>query len=61
MKTPFTESGLRQYDNLEPAEAVLRAWNTPGPRPDWHAKAQKKVREAMPVLARALDRMASER
>jgi hypothetical protein len=57
MRTPTTESGLRVYDHLRPEEAVRRAWNTPGPNPYWHTKMQARVRKAMPLLARALDRL----
>lgn len=44
-----------------PSEAVLEAWINPGPVPAWHRAAQQEVRDAMPVLAAALDRMAAER
>lgn len=54
--TPYTESGLKQYDHLHPLEAVLRAWTEPGPRPDWHRAKKEHVRAASPLLARALDR-----
>lgn len=59
-KTPVTESGLRQYDHLEPVQAVLAAWNAPGPRPDWHLRMRLEVTNAMPLLARALDRLTQE-
>jgi hypothetical protein len=58
--TPTTEAGLRRLDSLPAAEAVLVAWTAPGPRPDWHFKMQAEVRDSMPVLARALDRLARE-
>lgn len=60
-KTPFTDDGLRQYDNLDPITATIAAWRTPGPRPDWHERARATVREVMPVLGRALDRLAGHR
>jgi hypothetical protein len=57
MKTPTTETGLRKYDHLPAEEAVRLAWQTPGPNPHWHTQMQAKVREQMPLLARALDRL----
>ncbi len=57
MKTPTTDAGLRRFDNVDPVDAVVRAWTTPGRMPAWHARAQRVVRSAMPVLARALDRL----
>lgn len=58
--TPTTPRGLRRYDDLPPAEAVVQAWTSPGPRPDWHHACVAEVRAAMPLLARALDRLADE-
>jgi len=49
--------GLHQYDHLPAAEAARRAWTHYGVRPVWHLLAQETVRNAMPVLARALDRL----
>lgn len=57
MKTPTTPAGLRRFDDVDPAQAVVRAWTDPGRFPGWHARAQRVVRSAMPVLARALDRL----
>lgn len=57
-KTPYTEEGLVQYDALPPEEALVRAWTEPGPNPAWHWATRKEVRDAMPLLARALDRLA---
>lgn len=56
--TPVTPGGLRQYDHLPPDEAVIAAWTRPGPRPDWHRERVDDVRAGMPLLARALDRLA---
>lgn len=56
VKTPYTKSGLRKFDDLDPAEALRRAWSDPGNHPMWHVEAQAVVRRAMPVLGRALDR-----
>jgi hypothetical protein len=58
--TPVTDEGLRRYDDLPAATAVLLAWTQAGPRPDWHRKAQEEVWASMPLLARALHRMATE-
>jgi hypothetical protein len=56
-KTPVTETGLRRYDHLPSVEAVYRAWNEPGPRPDWHKRTKADIYDSMPLLARALDRL----
>ena len=60
MTTPVTAAGLRQYDHLPPEHAVRAAWVTPGPRPDWHRRAQDAIFEAMPLLGRALERLARQ-
>lgn len=57
-QTPITPQGLVQFDDLDPAEAVLRAWLDEGSNPDWHRRMQNCVREDMPLLARHLDRLA---
>lgn len=56
--------GLREleerWDDLPAAEAVARAWQDPGPRRKhgtWHPTARDEVRQLMPLLARALDRL----
>ena len=56
---PATVQHLAQRG--EPAQAVIEAWTRPGPHPQWHEAAKREVRDAMPVLAAALDRMAAER
>jgi len=55
--TPVSERGLRQYDALPPLEAIVKAWNNPGKHPSHHEAARRTVRDAMPLLARALDRL----
>jgi len=55
--TPTTPSGLRKYDHLPPAEAARRAWTTAGNHPEWDAACKDEVRNLLPLLARALDRM----
>jgi hypothetical protein len=57
VKTPYTDKGLVQYDGLEPLDAVIKAWTEPGPHPAWHEETKRVVRDAMPLLARALDRL----
>jgi hypothetical protein len=59
-KTPVTKEGLVQYDELPSGVAVLMAWTEAGNNPHWHEMMQDNVRAEMPVLARALDRMANE-
>lgn len=48
---------VTMYDDLPPAEAAAKAWNVAGDRPDYHRRAQEVVRDMMPLVARALDRM----
>jgi hypothetical protein len=53
--------GLEQlegvWDHLPSLEAVLRAWQEPGPSyGSWHKTARAEVAYLMPLLARALDR-----
>ena len=58
MKTPI--SNVELFDDIPAIEAVLHAWVDEGVRPHWHKTAQNEVRSWMPLLARALDRLASE-
>lgn len=60
MRTPVTAAGLLKYDHLPAIEAVLAAWREPGPRPDWHRATQQEVRDCMPLLARAIERLVVE-
>lgn len=60
-KTPVTDNGLRKYDHLPPEEALVRAWTTPGSHPRWNEARKQEVRDGMPLLARALDRLVNER
>ena len=48
------------YDDLPPEEAVAAAWTIMGRNPNYHVKKMAEVRNAMPLLARALDRLAKE-
>lgn len=49
------------YDHLPALDAALQAWTTPGPDPFYHEAMKRNVREAMPLLGKALDRAAQER
>lgn len=60
VRTPTTPSGLRRYDHLPADEAVVRAWVDAGVRPRWHERMRRRVTREMPVLARALERLAHE-
>jgi len=60
MDTPVTDEGLRKYDHLTPCAAALKAWTDAGSNPVWHHTCRHEVRKSMPLLARALDRLASE-
>ena len=59
--TPVTPRGLRKFDHLPPAEAVTAAWTSAGSNPSWGEAAIAETRAAMPLLARALDRMVRQR
>ena len=56
-RTPVSPAKLRRYDHLPAAEAASRAWAKPGVNPEWHREMRQRVRDAMPLLARALDRL----
>ena len=56
MKTPTSDKGLAMHDELPPLVAIRKAWRVPGNNPKWHRASQQVVRDAMPLLARALDR-----
>lgn len=53
--------GLHKFDHLPPEEAARQAWNEPGANYYYHHVIKRNVRNQMPVLARALDRMERER
>lgn len=55
MATPMTD-GEHRYDHLRPLTAALAAWVLPEARDGWHESAKDRVRAAMPLLGRALDR-----
>lgn len=59
-RTPATRTGMRQYDHLPALDAVIAAWVKPGRSPRYHRAKQAELRATMPVLARALDRLASD-
>lgn len=64
--SPFSESprpttrGLEKYDDLPPAEALKEAWLNPGRHPGWHHKNKAQVRQLMPLVARAIERIVKE-
>ena len=60
IKTPVTVEGLKQFDNLPAAQAVFKAWTIPGRNKYWHWRTRGIVRDTMPLLARALDRLSYE-
>lgn len=49
------------YDFLPVEEAIVRAWGNFGPCDQYHITMQQVVREAMPLLGRALDRAVQEK
>ena len=58
--TPVTPRGLRKFDHLPPAEAVTAAWTSAGSNPSWGEATIAETRAAMPLLARALDRLVQQ-
>ena len=55
--TPTSPNGRTKHDNLPPPSAVVKAWMEPGPYPAYHNRMKQYVRNAMPLLGKALDRM----
>ena len=51
---------IKLYDHLPAEQAVLAAWVNPGLSLEYHRVKRNKVIANMPVLARALDRLAVE-
>ena len=56
-KTPMSLNGRTKYDNLPAPSAVVRAWMEPGSHRAHHERMKQEVRDAMPLLGKALDRM----
>ena len=56
----ITPRGLRKFDHLPPAEAVIAAWTSTGSNPSWGEAAIAETRASMPLLARALDRLVQQ-
>lgn len=54
-------ASIQKFDGMVAEAAVLRSWMDPGRNPAYHDQMQQIVRESMPLLGRALDRMAEER
>lgn len=61
MRTPTTPEGRAQYDSLDALEAAYQAWIVTGTATGQHRRAQSIVRDVMPLLGRALDRVEKER
>lgn len=59
-RNPVSEEGLTRFDHLPAEEAVLAAWQNSGVNPVWHYRMQQIMRQQMPVLTRALDRLVHE-
>ena len=57
MHTPVTQDGLTMYDDLDAVKAVVEAWTSSGNNVEWHYGCKHEVRCAMPLLARAIDRL----
>ena len=55
--TPTTYAGLRKFDHLPPEQAAQEAWTSLGSNPAWGLASKQQVRDSMPLLARALDRL----
>ena len=58
--TPVTPRGLRKFDHLPPCGAVIAAWTSTGSNPRGGGAAIAETRAAMPLLARALDRLVQQ-
>lgn len=58
--TPVTKTGLEQYDHLPAAEAVVAALVNPGQHLEFHKAKLSELSRNMPVLYRALVRLAKE-
>lgn len=57
---PVVEPDIIQFDDLPSGVAVMMAWSEPGIEPEYHEFIKSQVRNSMPVLGRALDRMVEE-
>lgn len=56
--TPVTPGGLQKFDKLPPPVAAASAWMDGGRNPAFHEIRRQEMRLTMPLLARALDRLA---
>lgn len=61
LRTNESIEGLRRLDHLPVADALREAWTSPDQDPELTHAAQQQVREVMPLLARALDRLGQQR
>lgn len=57
LRTRHSIEGLRRLDKLPVEEAIRQAWTAPDLDPELREAAQQQVREVMPDLSRALDRL----
>lgn len=54
------EPNLIEFDDLPSGVAVVLAWSDPDVEMEYHQFLKRQVRNSMPVLGRALDRMVEE-
>jgi hypothetical protein len=52
--------GGRKFDGLPPEVAVIRAWTDAGAMPRLQSIRRDAIRDVMPNLARALDRLTEQ-
>lgn len=57
---PVVERDLIEFDDLPSGVAVMFAWTDSDVEREYHQSLKRQVRETMPVLGRALDRMVEE-
>lgn len=60
LRTPITAEALQRARQDDPLTAAVRAWTEPGPHPQYHERCRLTMREAMPLVADALDRLAAD-
>lgn len=58
---PDAPEPYRSLEDLDAADAVVAAWTDGGVTMGWHRAAVADVRDTMPALAAALDRLAAQR
>jgi len=60
VRTPISANAILKYDHLSPEEAIVAAWKEAGASPTWHRACKQEVADCMPLLARAVARLASQ-